>query len=132
MMRARPGWTVARSSSDISFLPLENIIARIFSSSSLSVMGSLHSESPAGTPPRRRTSSFDPWICAEREVATVLLVRLVVVAVTAEDEVVVDAAAFPGGRERSGRVQHRVAGLRVGRGADAAASDGVEDEEGRP
>jgi len=34
MMRASPGWMVAMSSSDIVFLPLEKVIARIFSSRS--------------------------------------------------------------------------------------------------
>jgi hypothetical protein len=50
MMRARPGWIVAMSSSVIVFLPLEKLMARIFSSSSLSSIGMILLREIGGSP----------------------------------------------------------------------------------
>src|SRR5436189_162074 len=101
MMRARSGWIVAMSSSDISFLPLEKAMARIFSSSSLSVMGPVHNESSGGAPPQ----NLRLWS--------------------------VGTGAGTAGWARGGGGENAVAGCDLGRRADAAAGDRVEDEKGR-
>src|SRR5262245_2464068 len=60
MMRARPGWIAAMSSMLIEFLPLQKLMALIFSSSSSSVMGQSLSEPVVPLPSRSASPAERP------------------------------------------------------------------------